>query len=60
MIATALNITKKGSEKEVVELAKKANVKQYVPKKIEVKLPDEEEKKEEPSVAAPEDDEVIA
>lgn len=41
-------------------MAANAKVKDYVPKKIKVKLPGEEEKKDEPEPAAPEDEEVLA
>lgn len=62
LIATALNIPGNRDVAQVTALASKANAEPYVPKKIEVKLPEEEKNNQqpEPQAAAPEDEELIA
>jgi len=62
LIATCLNIPEVRDPKVIAEIAKNAKVSEYVPKKIEVKLPEEEKNNQPPAqvAATPEDDEVIS
>lgn len=60
LIATALNIPECRDRAAVTEMAANAKTKAYVPKKIEVKLPEEEKNNEQAKAEeAPEDEEVI-
>lgn len=58
LIAVAMTIPENRDEAAVKELATNTKTGDYVPKKIKVKLPGEEEKKDE-EPAAPEDEEMI-
>ena len=59
MVAYGLTIPECRDVNKVREMAVNTKAKDYVPKKIKVKLPGEEEKKDEPEPAAPEDEELI-
>lgn len=59
LIAYGLTIPECRDINKIREMAANSKVKDYVPKKIKVKLPGEEEKKDEPEPAAPEDEELI-
>lgn len=59
LIAYGLTIPECRDMNKIREMAANAKVKDYVPKKIKVKLPGEEEKKDEPEPAAPEDEDLI-
>ena len=63
MIAESLGVTGTKDINAISEMARNVTTAAYVPKKITVKLPGEEEKKDEPAkpdaVAAPDDDEAI-
>lgn len=60
LIATSLKLDTVTDMAKVAELAKAAKVPAYVPKKIEVKLPGEENNQPaQPEAAAPEDEDVI-
>jgi hypothetical protein len=62
LIAVALGIPENRNVGEVTQMAVNAQVREYVPKKIEVKLPEEEKnnnQQPQPEAAAPEDEELI-
>lgn len=60
LVAFGLSIPECRDINKIREMAASAQVKPYVPKKIKVKLPGEEENKnQEPEPAAPEDEELL-
>jgi len=59
LIATAMNLPENRDRAAVAELAKSAQVKQYVPKKITVRTPEEEKNNAPVAEEAPEDEDVI-
>tara|TARA_B110000285_G_C15114019_1_gene612944 strand:- start:312 stop:518 length:207 start_codon:yes stop_codon:yes gene_type:complete len=60
LVAYGLSIPECRDINKIREMAANAQVKPYVPKKIKVKLPGEEENKnQEPEPAAPEDEELL-
>lgn len=62
LIATAMQLAENRDVSAVTEMAKNAQAAAYTPKKIEVKLPEEEKNQNnqpEPQAAAPEDEELI-
>ena len=59
LIATTMNLPENRDRASVAELAKSAQVKQYVPKKITVRTPEEEKNNAPVAEEAPEDEDVI-